>query len=94
MAKPQLRPNVSGFDDARRALAVVNQYLSAVSFSDNNIADPPTEANINAAFGLASDVGRGFIGVIDDNAAGVSGDVWLCVSNGSAWFYESLTKAV
>jgi hypothetical protein len=94
MARPQARSNVATFDEVQKALRLLNLYVSGVAFSTNNVSDPPSDAEIDAAFGTPAQVGGGFIGVIDDNGGGVSGDVWLCVSNSSAWFYVGLTKAV
>lgn len=60
--------------------------------STDNVSSPPTDAQLDSAFGTPATVGEGFIGLIDDNNAET--DVWLCVAIGSSWFYEQLTKAV
>lgn len=94
MGKPSARTEVNSFVETRQALQTINRWLSTVKFSTDNVTDPPTDAEIDAAFGTPATVGSGFLGVIDDNAGGGSGDVWACFSNGSAWFYVGLTKAV
>lgn len=60
--------------------------------SNTNVSNPPTKAQITSAFGLPASVGDGFVGVIDDNGSGTT--LWLCVSKGSEWFYQQLTKSV
>lgn len=66
------------------------------AYSTANVSDPPTDAEIDAAFGAPITLGAGFIGIIDDNDAGADGDVWLCTTTGTdaEWFYVSMTKAV
>lgn len=60
--------------------------------SADNVSSPPTDAEIDAAFGTPAAVGDGFIGLIDDNGAGTT--IWLCVALNSQWWYEQLTAAV
>jgi hypothetical protein len=60
--------------------------------ADDNVSNPPTNAELDTAFGTPAAVGDGFVGVLDD--AGGSASVWLCVSDGTEWWYEGLTKAV
>lgn len=50
-----------------------------------NISDPPTDAELDAAFGEPATVGDGFIGVITDNSGGTkSYVVW---AHGTTWEY-------
>lgn len=59
------------------------------TYSINNVSSPPTEAQIEAAFGPRP---AGWIGLIIDG--GSAGAVWLCVkSKSNLWWYEALTKA-
>lgn len=60
--------------------------------SDANVSNPPTDAELDAAFGTPAAVGDGYVALVDD--AGGSTAVWLVASDGSAWWYELLTKAV
>jgi len=58
--------------------------------SRNNVGSPPTEAEIDTAFGPRT---VGWIGMIIDG--GGAGVVWLIVrSEGNLWYYEQMTKAV
>jgi len=54
-----------------------------------NVSDPPTDAQIDTAFGTPQE---GFIGIIDDD--GNDTDVWLIVGSAFSWYYQKLTKAV
>ncbi len=61
-----------------------------LTYSTNNVANPPTEDQLNTAFGPRPVGWTGF--VIDAGGAGV---VWFCIkSRGDLWYYEQLTKAV
>ena len=62
-----------------------------VKISENNVTNPPSEAEIITAFGTAITAGDGFIGVIDDNAGGSL--LWLCVAINGKWSFEQLTVA-
>jgi len=59
--------------------------------SEDNVSAPPTDAQLDSAFGEPATVGEGFIGLIDDNNAATT--AWLCVSLGGSWWTEGLTKA-
>jgi hypothetical protein len=75
-----------------RADLVKDEAIIPVSFtiSTDNVASPPTDAELTAAFG-AREKGAAFI-VID---GGGSGAVWLVVKGGQdTWWYEALTQAV
>jgi hypothetical protein len=61
------------------------------NFSDDDVTDPPTDAELDTAFGTPAAVGAGFTGVLDD--AGAGADVWLCASDGTNWWYVAMTKA-
>lgn len=59
-----------------------------------NVSTPPTDAELDAAFGDPTAVGSGFIGVVDDNDAGTT--VYWVYSTGTAgeWFHVLGTKAL
>ena len=82
--------------EIERVLAILmtvdRQPNSVQSHSDNNVSYPPTDAQLDAAFGTPAAVGDGFVGVLDDNGAGT--DVYLCVSDGTLWWYETLAQAL
>lgn len=60
----------------------------------DDVADPPTDAELDAAFGDPTVVGAGFVGILDDNGAGA--DCYVCWTTGAAgeWFYAKGAKAV
>lgn len=58
---------------------------------DDNVSSPPTDAQLDSAFGAPADLGSGFVGIVDDN--GAESAVYLCVVVGTSWWYEALTKA-
>ncbi len=60
--------------------------------STDNVSDPPTDAQLDTAFGTPVALGPGFIGILDDNSANL--DVWLCYTSDTSWFYLQGTKAV
>jgi cytoskeletal protein CcmA (bactofilin family) len=60
-------------------------------YSDNNVSDPPTEAELNTAFGTPGSGDEGQAGILNDNDAGT--DVYLCFAINSDWFYIKGTKA-
>jgi len=61
-------------------------------YSEANVSDPPTDAELDSAFGTPTTVGSGFVGVLDDNSDDT--DVWLCYTSDTSWFYLQGTKAV
>lgn len=57
-----------------------------------NVGNPPTDAQLDSAFGTPTAVGDGFIGMIDDADGGAN--YWLCCTVNGAWAYVALTLAV
>lgn len=74
---------------------------SAVQFSTyglnlpvdvSDVSAPPTDAQLDTAFGAPATVGTGFVAVNDDAGAGTASTlVW---TNGTAWFTVAGTKAL
>lgn len=63
-----------------------------VAFSNANVSDPPTDAELDAIFGTPATVGGGFMAVIDDG--GGDTDIRIVTSNGTSWWYSAkYTKA-
>lgn len=60
-----------------------------VQYSANDVANPPTEAEMTTAFGTPATRGAGWMGVIWDGGAGAN--FYLCVSNGANWSQVALT---
>jgi hypothetical protein len=61
-------------------------------YSTDNVSNPPTDAEIDAAFGTPATVGEGFRGTINDNGGNVN--VWGVASTGTTWHYWAMTLAV
>ena len=59
--------------------------------SEDNTDNPPTDAQLDTAFGEPATVGKGFIGILNDAAGGTN--EYLCWSDGTSWFYATGTKA-
>lgn len=58
-----------------------------------NVSDPPTDAELDSAFGQPADLPDGFVGVVNDNNAGIN--IWIVrVIGGFWWYHPKLTKAV
>lgn len=62
-----------------------------VKVSTANVTNPPTDAELDAAFGTPATVGTGFIALVNDNNADAND--YLVLSNGTSWWYVALTKA-
>lgn len=60
--------------------------------STADVAAPPTDAELDAAFGEPGDLPEGFAAVVDDNGAGTR--VWLVVAVGGNWWHDQMTKAL
>jgi hypothetical protein len=62
-----------------------------IVYSSANVTNPPTAAELIAAFGAASTF-KNKLGILNDNGAGVN--VYYVFSSGSAYFYLLFTLAV
>ncbi|MCC6801539.1 MAG: hypothetical protein IT319_01545 [Anaerolineae bacterium] len=65
---------------------------AAVEYSAANVSSPPTDAELDSAFGQPGDVGAGFVGIVNDNGGGTG--EYVCWSDGTNWFYAVGTKAI
>jgi len=59
--------------------------------SVDSINDPPTDEDLDSAFGTPAALGEGFVGILDDNSADT--DVYICYTSDTSWFYIKGTKA-
>lgn len=60
--------------------------------SDQNVGNPPSQADANAAFGAtAAQLRDGWAGIIDDNGAATN--VWLAVSKNDLWWFIEVTPS-
>jgi hypothetical protein len=60
--------------------------------STANVDAPPTDAQLDSAFGTPGTVGAGFVGLVDDNNAHTV--EYLVWSDGTKWFYAAGTEAL
>jgi hypothetical protein len=67
--------------------AAISQRVSTI-----NVSNPPTDAELDAAFGTPATVGNNFNILINDNNS--DANVYMVRSNGTSWWYTTLTKAV
>ena len=65
--------------------------VQSANHSTANTANPPTDADLNTAFGTPEAVGAGFVGTLDD--AGGGANDYICWSDGTNWWYATGTKA-
>lgn len=56
-----------------------------------NYSDPPTDAELDAAFGTPATLGRGFVALLDDNDADT--DSYIVWTSDASWYYIKATKA-
>lgn len=68
------------------------EYLPRYGYSEDNVSDPPTDAELDTAFGAPASVYRTFMGLLNDNGDG--SDIYICVTDGTSWFYSKYTKAL
>jgi len=66
--------------------------ISDIAFSTDDTATPPTDAQLDTAFGEPTSLREGFCGVLDDAGAGVS-VYFVTVADGD-WWHVALTKAL
>lgn len=62
-----------------------------IKVSTADVSSPPTDAELDSAFGTPAAVGKGFIALVDDNGAGSAG--FVVFSDGTNWWYAAGTKA-
>ena len=77
---------------AEKALLVNLVAIGArVTYSTADVSNPPTDAELDAAFGTPATVGPGFVALLNDAGAGTH--VYLVASTGATWHYIELTLA-
>ena len=57
-----------------------------------NVSNPPTDAELDAAFGTPADVGEGWYCWIDDNNLGLT--IWHVASVNTQWVYRQYSVAI
>jgi hypothetical protein len=91
IAGEQLIKQIEGL---KRRLRELDRQENAafLPVSTSNVSSPPTDAELDTAFGTPATVGAGFLGLVDDAGAGSA--VYLVGSDGTNWWYLAMTKAV
>lgn len=66
-------------------------FTGKLKISTANVTNPPTDAELDTAFGTPANVGAGFTAVLDDNAGGAN--FYIISSDGTNWWHAAMTKA-
>lgn len=79
--------------DGTITLSLDSSVGNSITYSDDDVSNPPKDYELDSAFGHPEDLGTGFLGILNDNGEGIN--VYLCFSTGieNEWFYLSGTKA-
>jgi hypothetical protein len=88
---PELR-QVSAVNKLTDRVDTLESNKSSPTHSTANVSNPPTDAQLDAAFGTPAQVGAGFMATLDDN--GAHANEYLVWSDGSNWWYATGAKAV
>jgi hypothetical protein len=70
---------------------LVNKIVE-IHYHTDNVSNPPTDAELDAAFGAPATVGSGFVAILND--AGAGAHVYLVASTGIAWHTIELVLAI
>lgn len=62
-----------------------------IELDTSDVTNPPTDAELDSAFGTPGTVGGGFLAMLDDNGAGSA--VYLVGSDGTNWWHVAMTKS-
>lgn len=62
-----------------------------VELDTSNVSNPPTDAQLDTAFGTPATVGGGFLALLDDNGDG--SNFYIVASDGTNWWHAAMTKA-
>lgn len=67
------------------------EAIGGIAYSTADVSNPPTDAELDSAFGTPASLPVPFAAVVNDNDADTA--MYLVVSNGTSWWYGALTKA-
>ncbi len=85
------------FNEAKRTRRTVERLQhrrrGSLPISNDNVSNPPTDAQLDSAFGDAATLPNGFAALVND-AGGAGTGVWFVTVVNDAWYYEQLTQAV
>jgi len=66
--------------------------ISKIAVDTTNVSNPPTDAELDSAFGAPATLETGFTAYINDNGAG--NDFYQVTADGTNWWISTYTKAV
>jgi hypothetical protein len=89
---PDTSANLPSTSEKTTLSALDSDGTIQIRYSTADVSNPPTGAELDAAFGTPADVGAGWIAILNDNGAGAN--VYLILSDGSNWWYVALTRAL
>ena len=89
-ASNQILVSTDGNVSMTGVLTVTGGVILPVDTTD--VTNPPTDAELDAAFGTPASNGTGWTTYLDDNGAGTA--FYQIVSDGTNWFVSTYTKAV
>lgn len=64
----------------------------SIGYATDDVTNPPTDAELDTAFGTPATVGAAFIGILNDAGGGTN--LYMVASDGTNWWYSAMTKAV
>lgn len=68
------------------------ETIGGIAYSTADVSNPPTDAELDSAFGAPATLPVPFAAIVNDNNADTA--MWLVASNGTSWWYSAMTKAV
>jgi hypothetical protein len=75
----------------KATLRALQAGILILQVDTTDVSSPPTDAELDAAFGQPADVGAGFIALLDDAGAGSA--AYIVFSDGTNWWYVAATRA-
>ena len=72
--------------------ATVNAGVTKLTVQTTDVSNPPTDAELDSAFGTPATVGAGWSTYIDDNGGGAN--FYTVVSDGTNWWIFTGAKAI
>lgn len=71
--------------------STITTPATITTISTANVSNPPTDTELDSVLGEPGTVGSGYMKIINDNGDG--NNVYLCVSDGTNWWYTTMSKA-
>jgi len=71
--------------------ALAEDIGNTIIYSSADTSNPPTDAELDSAYGTPASVGYGFTRILND--AGSGSNVYLVASDGTYWWHVAMTKS-